>query len=243
MKVTVVGTGCTWYTRKNTSFILDDTMLFDVSSGNYKEIIKSVDIFDLNAIFISHLHSDHVGDLHIVTTRFIREAKKRSRTTKLKVYGVKGIAEFIINYKKVTHSLPDELEIESLLNIVEFIEVKDGFEFEESGYKVKVYRMQHGFEECYGYSFTDKNGKTYSFSADTSECENLRVMLKNSDFAFVDMAAVSENKNHLHYERFIELEKEFANCKMFPVHTSDPSQEFAIQNNMNYLIDGQILEI
>ena len=52
MKVTAVGTSCTWYTRRNTSFILDDKMLFDISSGNYKEVIKSIDIFDLNAIFI-----------------------------------------------------------------------------------------------------------------------------------------------------------------------------------------------
>ena len=243
MKVTAVGTSCTWYTRRNTSFILDDKMLFDISSGNYKEVIKSIDIFDLNAIFISHFHLDHIGDLHIITTRFVREMQRRGRTTKLRVYGPKGIDEFIIEFKRIVHSFPDEISLEMLRNAVEFIEVKDGFEFEESGYKIKTYKMHHGTEECYGYTFIDQTGKIISFSADTSECESLIEMLKISNFAFVDMAASFENFNHLYCERFVELQKEFKNCKMFAVHTSDPTFEYAVKNNLNYLVDGQILEL
>ena len=41
MKVLAVGTGCTWFERNNTSFIIDDKILFDTPSGSYKDIIKS----------------------------------------------------------------------------------------------------------------------------------------------------------------------------------------------------------
>ena len=243
MKINVVGTSCSWYKRNNTSFILDDKMLLDVSSGNYKPIIRNIDIFDLNAIFISHLHADHVGDLHIITTRFIRESKKRGRTTKLRVYGQKGLPEQIVELKKIIYGAPDELDLELLKDSIDFIEVKDGMEFEESGYKVKVYKMSHGNMLCFGYSFTDKEGKTISFSADTCRCESLETMLSTSGYAFVDMAGITENPHHLHYEGFAELEKQYPTCKMFPVHTSDPSQEYAEKNNMNFLHDGQILNL
>ena len=101
MKVTAVGTGCTWVTRHNTSFILDDKMLLDVSSGNYKEIIKYIDIFNLSAVFISHLHSDHFGDFYIIASRYIREMRKKGRTEKLRVYGLKGLDEYVINLNKM----------------------------------------------------------------------------------------------------------------------------------------------
>ena len=127
MKVNLVGTSCTWYKRNNTSFILDDRMLFDVSAGNYKPIIRNIDIFDLDAIFISHFHSDHIGDLHVITTRYIREFKRSGKTEKLKVYGPKGTAEFIVKYCEVFGAHDDERDIELLKNTVDFVEVYDGF--------------------------------------------------------------------------------------------------------------------
>lgn len=243
MKVTMVGTGCTWYTRNNTSFILDSNLLFDVSGGNYKDIIKSIDIFDLDAIFISHLHADHVGDLDVITTRFIRESKKRGRVNKLRVYGPKGLPELIVAYCTLFNGASDERDIDLLKNTIDFIEVYDGFEFKESGYKITTYKMTHGVVECYGYKFEDKTGKIVSFSADTSRCENLEKMLRDSDYAFVDMAAVTKNLAHLHVDEFYNLQNIYKNCKMIPVHTSDQSMELAKSYGIALYNDGDILNL
>jgi hypothetical protein len=42
MKVFAVGTSCTWFKRNNTSFIIDDKILFDTPAGSYKDIIKQI---------------------------------------------------------------------------------------------------------------------------------------------------------------------------------------------------------
>ncbi|MBQ8425064.1 MAG: ribonuclease Z [Clostridia bacterium] len=244
MKVTVVGTGCTWVTRNNTSFILDDKMLFDIPSGNYKEIIKSIDIFNLSAVFISHLHSDHFGDFYVIASRYIREMKKLGRTEKLRVYGLKGLDEYVINLNKMIFCAEDETSMELLKGCIEFIEVEDGSEFIESGYKVKAYRMTHGKMECYGYSFTDEKGKTISFTADTCICDAVDNMLSVSDVSFVDVASVDDNiRHHISYNQFLGLMKKFPNCKMYPVHTNYASQKIIEENNTNPLFDGIVLNV
>ena len=243
MKVNIVGTGCTWTARNNTSFIIDDVILFDVPSGNYRDIIKSIDIFKLNAIFISHWHSDHFGDLHIITTRFIRESRKNGRLHKLKVYGKRGLAEHLIEYNKLTFSGPDEVSLDILYEFVEFIDVEDGFEFEESGYKVKTYKVDHGKVDCYGFTFTDNSGKTIAFTADTRYCENLEKMLSTSNYAFIDVAAAVEFPSHLHVDKFIEVKEKFKKCKMYPIHMTDASKKLLVERNLSNLNDGDVLEI
>ncbi len=241
MKVEVVGTSCNWFSRHNTSFILDDKILFDVPLGNYKQIIKSININDIEWIFISHFHDDHFADLKIITTRFIRENFVRKE--KLRIYAPKGLAEKIIDINKVYQAAEDETQIDILKDAVDFIDIHDGMEFVEGEYKVKVYKMQHGKVETYGLTFTDKSGKTVAFSADTVDCDNLEKMLSISNFAFVDMAAPTPSKTHLFTHDFVNLSLKFNKCKMFPVHTSDKTQEFAEKNNLNFLHDGQILEL
>jgi len=244
MKVTVIGTGCTWYTRNCTSFILDDDMLFDVPSGNHRYIIRHIDIFKIKSIFISHFHLDHVGDLHIITTRFIRSARKNGRFEKLKIYAKEGLAEYLIAFNKLTFAGEDEVSMDLLKEYVEFIDVSDGMEFEENGYKVKVFKMNHGKIESYGFSFTDSSGKIISFTGDTKYCESLEKMLEISDYAFVDAAATREFPSHLHIQKFIELSEKYKNCVMYPIHTTDDSQKMAVESGINNVLnDGDILNL
>jgi len=238
MKVFAVGTSCTWFERNNTSFILDDKILLDTPSGSYKDIVRKVDIFKLDGIVISHFHADHFGDFPVFATRFMRESEKRGRTEKLKVYGPKGIFEKLLSLNILLGGGEDECDEKQLKRNIDFIEVFDGDEFELSGYNVKVFDVDHGRTHCLGFVFEDKNGKSVGFSGDTKECEGLHKILKKSDVAFVDMAAFSPAKAHLHKERFVELQKEYSNCKMYPVHTCDECQEFAEKNGLNVLNDS-----
>lgn len=242
MKVNVIGTACTWFERNNTSFILDDKILFDVPEGAYKDIIKLIDIFSLKFIFISHIHTDHAVDLHIIATRFLRE--RYSRLEKLRVYAPKEMAETIVKFNTLFNGSEEEKDLTLLKNTIDFIDLYDGLEFVEGNYEFRVKKMDHGKCECFGLMVKDKiSGKVYAFSADTKDCEALREMLLVSDFAFVDMAATGSSKSHLTDTEFVELSKKYPNCKMFPVHTCDKCQEFAIKNNLNFLEDGQILNI
>lgn len=243
MKVTFVGTSCTWYERNNTSFIIDDNMLFDVSNGNYKHIIKYINIFDINAIFISHWHFDHLGDLNIITTRFIREMEKNGRTEKLRIYCKNGTAEKIIAQNELYLGSEDEKDINLLKEYVDFIDIDDGFECDEGKYHIKVYRMDHGRVESFGFTYEDlETHKVYAFSGDTRYCENLEKVLSLSDVAIVDMAAAKEFPSHLSVAKFIELSEKYKSCRMIPVHTSDQSLALGREKGLFIPNDGDILE-
>lgn len=247
MKVYAVGTGCTWFERNNTSFILDDEILFDTPNGSYKNIIKILGIEDilktLKAIFISHFHADHFFDMHVIATRFMRESEAVGRKEKLKIYCPKGTLDKLIEINKAILSGPDEIDKESLQKHIDFIEVCDGDEFEMEKYKVKVYAMDHGSVYSQGYTFEDKNGIVVGFSADTRDCKNLREMLKISNIAFVDLASMEPKHSHLDMKRYMELEKEYQNCTMYAIHTADDTYEFGKNNGINVLDDGDTINI
>ena len=129
MKVYLVGTSCTWFKRNNTSFILDDKILFDTPDGSYKEIIRKMNIFDVKSVYISHFHSDHFTDLQIIATRFMRESERNGVVDKLNVYGPKGLLDHLVDFNKTVFAGCDECNKESLTKRINFIEVGDGDEF------------------------------------------------------------------------------------------------------------------
>ena len=248
MIVDVLGTSCTWFKRKNTSFLLDKKIVFDTPAGSYKDLIQLVNIFDLEAVIITHFHSDHFSDLHCIGAQMIRHAQKMGRTRRLKIFGPVGIAQRLVDFNKLQECHERECVVENYNESIEFIEVKDGDRFELDDYFVDVYEMQHGIT-CYGFLFTDKKtGKRYGFTSDTAVCENLDKMAANSDYLFADMALADADvakysfraiKVHTTYNEFVELAEKYPNAVMYPVHTCDENQERAIKEGLNYLEDGQ----
>lgn len=243
MKLKVLGTSCTWFVRNNTSFVIDDEIVFDLPSGNYKLLEDYIEIMKTNCAIISHFHSDHFGDFRILTTKMSRHFEKYGRTEKFRVYGPKGIVQRIIDVNRLFCAAPDETNERSLTEHIDFFELEDGFEFEECGYKIKAFKMEHGIPETFGFTFTDKNGKVVAFSSDTKMCDNLHKLLEKADVAFVEMSSTVAHKTHLSIAEFEELEKKYSNAKFFAVHTSDKCQEYAIKNGLNYLNDGDLLNI
>ena len=237
MKVFAVGTSCTWFERNNTSFIIDDKILIDTPSGSYKDIVKRINIFDLESIIISHFHADHFGDFSVFATRFMRESEKKGRTRKLKIYGPKGILDKLIQLNTILCGAEDECDPEKFKKRIDFIELSDGDEFEVLNYKVGVYEVDHGKTACLGFVFENENGKTVGFSGDTKECDAVHKILKKSEVAFVDMAAPVPAKAHLDCKRFVELQSEYKNCEMLPIHTSDECLKFAIDAGLKVLND------
>ena len=84
MKLKIIGTSCTWFERLNTSYVIDNDIIFDVPNGNYKPIIKYTDISKLRCIIISHFHTDHFADFRIIATLIMRHFEKYGRTAPLK---------------------------------------------------------------------------------------------------------------------------------------------------------------
>ena len=236
MKVTAVGTSCSWFVRNNTSFIIDEDFIFDIPSGSYKEIIQKINLEKVKALFISHFHSDHFGDFHLIATRFMREF---NGSEKLKVYAPKGALDRMIRINYETCAGCDELSHENYKRKIEFIDLYDGFEFNFNNYKLKAYKVDHGDVETYGFTIKDQNNFVVAFSADTRECDNLHKMLESSNVAFIDMSSVKQHKKHLSINDVEILIKKYPNCKIYPIHTCDKCQDYA-RKNMNFVEDGQV---
>lgn len=240
MKVNVVGTSCTWFKRKNTSYIIDDNILLDVPEGAYKDITNTIDIFGLKCVLISHIHTDHALDLHVIATRHMRE--NHGRKEPLRVYGPKGLFDTILTFNKLFNGGADECERENYEGFVEFIELENGMTFDEGEYTITAFKVEHGKPETYGFTFADKTGKVIGFSTDTTICENLHKIISSSDFAFVEVASIKPSKTHICLEEYLNLLKTYPNTKIYPVHTCDACQKYVEENNLNPLHDGQILE-
>ena len=245
MKVKVLGTGCTWYPRGNTSYLIDDKMLIDFGSGTFKNFVKNYSPFDIDAIFITHQHLDHIGDLHILIAKTLWFPEKRK--AKLKIYAPKGTAEKIIKLNQMFYASAEERSRTIIHKYIDFVDLEDGLKITQNGYKITAFKVEHGKPETFGFTFEDENGKVVGFSADTELCENLHKILKKSNFAFVEMALSQnfdikrERKLHIMTNEFIQLTEQYPLCKMFPVHTTDETQKFAEENGLNALHDGEEL--
>jgi ribonuclease BN (tRNA processing enzyme) len=108
----------------------------------------------------------------------MRESKAMGRTKNLKVYGPKSVLDKLVSVNTLLGGAKDECDRDLLQKNIDFIDVGDGDEFELAGYKVKVYKMDHGHMYCQGYTFEDSKGNIVGFSADTKECDGLLKILK-----------------------------------------------------------------
>ncbi len=240
MKLTVIGTSCTWFDRKNTSFLIDENIVFDVPTGSYKDIMRLTTIKKISHVLITHFHGDHFGDLYIMLTRFARELKDLK--TKVKVFAPKGCLERIIKLNEAMSASKPECDPETYLKNIEFIDVFDGAQFDVGKYKVKAYKMSHGIAETYGYLFVQPDGTAVGFSSDTTICDNLEKLLASSNYALVEMASTNGHPGHISIAQFEELVKKYNDCKLYPVHTCDECQAYAKLGGLNVLEDGQILK-
>ncbi len=241
MKVNVVGTSCTWFKRKNTSFVIDENIVFDMPEGSYKDVLEiNEDIFKIKAVIITHMHSDHFMGFHVLATRFVRE--KPDNVPPLKVYCPEGTFDVLVESNKLFYGGGDECDKNAYGGKIEFVTLYDGMNFEVGEYNVTAYKVEHGEPETFGFTFTDKNGLTVGFSSDTEPCENLEKIICNSKHAFVELSSPAPRKKHLSISEYQSLMKKYKNTTFYPVHTCDECQEYVEKNKLNPLHDGQVLE-
>ena len=180
MEITLLGTGCPSvdYKRFGPANLVTTNktkILIDCGSGVTQRLDQAkISSADIDAIFLTHLHSDHVVDLYQLVISSWHSYRDRS----WKIYGPKGTKVFV---KKVMNAWKKERELRisyearsstKTFNIIvkEFkslgtINIKD--------IKVKYFEVDHKpVKYAYGFNFVNKN-KKLTISGDTRPCENL----------------------------------------------------------------------
>ena len=154
----------------------DTNILIDCGSGVISRLQKYCRLEDLDAIVLSHLHSDHSSDMFVL--RYAVQAKLMLNTL------AKPIAVY-------TPQTPEKYYNELNYNgVFDLHDIVEGMQVEVKGFKVTFYKTAHPVE-CYGMRI-EKQGKVFAYSADTTYTHNIIKLAENADL-FLCEANATEN--------------------------------------------------
>jgi ribonuclease Z len=109
-----------------------DRLLFDCAEGTQRQLLRSVvGLPDLEEVFLTHFHADHVLGLPGMLKTF----SLRGREVPLTVYGPRGLKDLLGSLKRVVGKLTYELHLE---------ELEPGDIIERDTYRVATFAVNHG---------------------------------------------------------------------------------------------------
>lgn len=241
MKIDFIGTGMMGSLKRgNSSILINDEILFDIGSGvllKLKEMEK--DISKIKYIIITHFHADHFLDIAcFLLMRYIRKEQKE-----LTLIGPKGLRQKIIDLMYFTHgdNEPNKYEkIEEKYNLV-FKEVEEeNVKFDD--FEIQALSLIHSTcTPCNGY-ILNIDGKTIGYTGDTTECESLEKLIKESRHIFIDTTVMNTTKSHIGLSRILEYAKEYSDKTFYLIHRSDAIKKIE-QENVIFPEDGDAVKI
>src|SRR3989344_484936 len=216
MKLKIIGSGTAIPTkdRASSSFLLEadgKKLLFDIGTGAMKRLAETgVDYKDIDYIFITHLHGDHINDLNALIFGYGYDFLhnpyyKPNKDKKLFIYGPKGIkkyADTIVKNLLFREDYPVPTEIKELEN--------DGFSIGKILIKTMKIR-HHPVLNSIGYR-VEADKKVFVYVGDSDKDETIVDLAKNADLVIMESSYGIKANGHLTPEEAANL-AERAECK------------------------------
>jgi ribonuclease Z len=120
-----------------------DRLLFDCGEGTQRQLLRSVGLPDLDAVFITHFHADHWLGL----PGMLKSFALRERSEPLTVYGPGGLRELMSVMRIVYGRLPYELSI---------TELEPAETVARDGYVVAAIPVRHKAPSAFGYALVEE---------------------------------------------------------------------------------------
>ena len=162
-------------------------LVLDLGNGALGALQRHIDPRDIDAVALSHLHSDHCLDLCglYVMQKYrpmASSASSASSHTRIPVYGPRGTAERLARAHDLTP--PGTMDSE-----FDFRPLVDREAVRIGPFCVTPYLVNHPVE-AYGFR-VEADGKVLAYTGDTDSCEALKPLCADanlvlSDSAFVD---------------------------------------------------------
>jgi ribonuclease Z len=109
-----------------------DRLLFDCAEGTQRQLLRSsVGLIELEEVFLTHFHADHVLGLPGMLKTFAL----RGRELPLTVYGPRGLVDLLGSLKRVVGRLSYEVRL---------VELGAGDVLERADYRLATFAVSHG---------------------------------------------------------------------------------------------------
>jgi ribonuclease Z len=119
-----------------------ERLLFDCGEGTQRQLVASIGLADLDAVFLTHFHLDHwLGIPGLLKTFALRD-----RDRPLNIHGPPGLQELMGLLRPVIGRLPYELRL---------VELEPGESVRGEGYAVMPFRVEHRTRRAYGYAVVE----------------------------------------------------------------------------------------
>lgn len=191
MKLTVVGcsgsfpsadSACSSYLVEADGFRL----LLDMGNGALGELQRHCGLYDLDAIFLSHLHADHCIDMcGYFVARYYRHEGDRAGA--IPVFGPEGTEQ------RLTTAYADTPSASSMSEVFDFQTLKSG-SFDIGPFAVRTEKVCHPVE-AYAIRI-EHDGRTLTYSGDTGVCTQLDELAAGSDL-FLCEASFTHGKEDI----------------------------------------------
>ena len=249
MKLTILGSG-TFFVNKDlsaSSFLLDTgkkKILIDCGPGTLTKLSKAgFDIKDIDYVFITHFHPDHTSDLFPLFMNFrLSDIFTPGELLEYPViYGPEGIYNFIVKYSNLT-----QLPAVEGYDRIKFVEYEPEIRFDE--FNLKTYKVLH---KAFGvpvnaYSLRFEIGnKVISFSGDSSDCEGVREVCRDSDLFICDASYPANqdiNEIHMNTTEIAKISKENNVNKILLTHFYPCFENFDFVKEVKDGFDGEVIK-
>ncbi len=215
MRIIFLGTG-TGVPEKNNSPSslliehMNTKIILDFGEGMMKNLVrKNIRINDIEAVFLTHFHIDHVIGIIPLLFAFRFEADPRKK--EFFIFGPEGLKELIENIFKLF-----EGQIEPKNYKLKVYEINPGEEFKFKKIKIKTFKTKHRAESI-GYILNVKDKKIV-YTGDTDYDENYKEILKNVDILITECSVPIEIENHMNPQKVLKLIKDINPFKTYLIH-------------------------
>jgi ribonuclease BN (tRNA processing enzyme) len=191
LELTVLGSGTCAPTlqRSTASYFLrmgDLNVLIDVGFGSIRRMMEAgIDYREIDVIFISHTHLDHVADFGPLMMA-LKYTPNFTRTKLLTIIGPNNSRNYFQKLAELLGSWIYENE-DFKVNFIEL--TNESFSLENS--KITALSMSHG-KSANGYRIQFEN-KIIAYSGDTGECENIVKLSSHSDLSILECSFPDES--------------------------------------------------
>ncbi|MHB1809952.1 MAG: ribonuclease Z [Solirubrobacteraceae bacterium] len=120
-----------------------EQILFDCGEGTQRQLVRSVGLGDIDAVFITHFHADHWLGL----PGMLKSFALRERERPLAVYGPPGLREIMSAVGFIYGRVPYPLS---------FVELEPLQGVQRDGYAIAAFPVRHRVKVAYGYALVEE---------------------------------------------------------------------------------------